>query len=335
VRVLALDGFEIASRMSYLIWGSTPDPELLAAAGTGELLDPEGRRAHAARMLAEPRARAQLHRFHSMWLGYRTIPHDAALVSAFDRETSALIDRVVFDEPGSYMRFFTLGETFVDTTLAAHYGLPAPSGTEGWVSYGDTARSGIFGHGSLLSAFSKFTDTSPTQRGILVRTRLMCEDIPPPPAIVDVDQEPRGSMDAVCKIDRYAEHRDGSSSCANCHARVDSIGFGLENFDIAGRYRVHDEGLPDCAIAGDGEITGVGVFNGPRELAALLDEAGYLDACAVRQYFTFAIGRAPTPEERALVDEIAQEFRASGHDFAELITGLIASERFARRAEER
>ena len=321
--------------MSYLLWATMPDDALFAAAASGTLDTPDGRRAEAVRMLDDPKARAQLHRFHAMWLGYRSIPHPPDLVAAFNRETSALIDRVVLEEPGSYMRLFTMDETFVDDALAEHYGLPSPDGGEGWVSYEGTGRAGILGHGALLAAFSKFEDTSPTQRGILVRTRLMCEDVPRPPPNVDTDQPPQGAMDAVCKYDRYAEHRDQSTSCAGCHSLVDPIGFGLENFDVAGRYREHDDGVPECLIEGSGEIVGIGEFSGPGQLSELLVENDYVDACAVQQFLTFALGREVTSYEGALLSEMTEAFRSGNHDFKGFIVDFIASDRFARRAEER
>jgi hypothetical protein len=270
-----------------------------------------------------------------MWLGYRSIPHSPELVAAFNRETSALIDRVILDEPGSYLRLFTMNETFVDDALADHYGLPRPTGGQGWVSYEGTGRSGILGHGSLLAAFSKFEDTSPTQRGILVRTRLMCEEVPRPPPNVDTDQPPQGAMDAVCKYDRYAQHRDQSTSCAGCHSLTDPIGFGLENYDIAGRFREHDDGLPECIIEGSGEIVGVGSFSGPAELSQLLVDNGYIDACAIKQFLTFAFGRPTTAYEAPLVEETISAFRSGQHDFKDFLVEYIASDRFARRAEER
>lgn len=329
-----LDDYAIASRMSYLLWATMPDDALFEAAANGSLGTADGRRTEALRMLEDDKARDQLHRFHAMWLGYRSIPHTPELVAAFHRETSALIDRVVLDDPGSYLRLFSLDETFVDDALADHYGLPRPDGGEGWVSYEGSGRAGILGHGTLLSAFSKFEDTSPTQRGILVRTRLMCESVPRPPPDVDVDQPPQSEMDALCKYDRYAEHRDQSSSCAGCHNLVDPIGFGLENFDVAGRYREYDDGLPECTIAGSGEIVGVGEFNGPGELSELLVDNDYVDACAIKQFLTFAIGRETTTYETGLLDEITAAFRSSNHDFKAFIVDFIASDRFARRAEE-
>ncbi len=333
--LLELDGYEIASRMSYLLWASMPDDALFAAAGAGTLQSPEGRRAEALRMLEDPKARTQLHRFHAMWLGYRSIPHTPELVASFTRETSALIDRVILDEPGSYLRLFTMGETFVDDSLADHYGLPHPADGEGWVSYEGTGRAGILGHGSLLAAFSKFEDTSPTQRGILVRTRLMCEEVPRPPPNVDTDQPPQGALDALCKYDRYAQHRDQSSSCAGCHSLVDPIGFGLENYDIGGRYREHDDGLAECVIAGSGEIVGIGTFSGPGELSRLLVDNGYVDACAVKQFLTFALGRPTSTYEAELLQQMVDSFRTGQHDFKAFIVDFMASDRFARRAEER
>jgi hypothetical protein len=333
--LLELDGYEVASRMSYLLWASMPDDALFAAAAAGTLESPQGRSEEALRMFEDPRARAQLQRFHAMWLGYRSIPHTPELVAAFSRETSALIDRVILDEPGSYLRLFTMDETFVDDSLADHYGLPRPADGEGWVSYEGTGRAGILGHGSLLAAFSKFEDTSPTQRGILVRTRLMCQEVPRPPPNVDADQPPQGAMDAVCKYDRYAEHRDQSSSCAGCHSLTDPIGFGLENYDVAGRYREHDDGLPECIIEGSGEIVEAGSFSGPGELSQLLVDNGYIDACAVQQFLTFALGRPTTTYEAELVQEMIESFREGQHDFKAFMTNFIASDRFARRAQER
>jgi hypothetical protein len=115
---------------------------------------------------------------------------------------------------------------------------------------------------------------------------------------------------------------------------VDPIGFGLENFDIAGRYREHDDGLPECTIEGSGEIVGIGDFSGPGELSQLLVDNGYVDACAVEQFLRFALGREVTEYEEALLDEMTEAFRAGNHDFKAFIVEFIASERFARYAQE-
>jgi hypothetical protein len=329
---LALGDYEIATRMSFLLWGSTPDDALLSAAADGVLGSPSGRRAAAERLLADERARSALHRFHAMWLGYRAIPHGMDLVAAFDRETTQLIDRVIFDQPSSYLSLFLSPETYVDDRLAEHYGLPRPAGGEGWVPYGSSRRAGILSHGSVLAGFSKFSDTSPTQRGIFVQTRLLCNTVDPPPANVNVDQPP-GSDDAACKSERYAEHR-ASASCAGCHADLDPIGFGLEEYDIGGRLRTHDDGHEECAISGEGELPGYGTFRGPGELAQKLVESGELSQCFVQHLLSYAIGRPLRASETRLVESLEQSFAASGYDARTLLLDHIASERFALRREE-
>lgn len=330
--VFRLNDYEIASRISYLLWGSTPDDQLLGDAEAGLLADPSDRAAAIERALSDERARSQLHRYHAMWLGYRGIPHEQELVDAFDTETTALIDRVVFEEEASYIDLFTSSETYVDTFLADHYGLPQPPGGQGWVTYG-SGRAGILSHGSVLAAFSKFTDTSPTQRGILISERLRCIDIPTPPPEVDSDNPPGNADDpTACKEDRYAAHRE-VASCAACHNLMDPIGLGLENYDIAGVYRTTDDGKPDCTITGQGELPGVGSFSGPAELAQRLVESGELERCVTRQYLTFAYGRVLEVEDGEAVDHLLQSFADSGYDFKQMVADHAADELFGFRRE--
>jgi hypothetical protein len=330
--IFRLDDYEVASRLSFLLWGSGPDDALLDQAAGGALLDPAARSAAATRMLADPRARSQLERFHAMWLGYRAIPASAELTSAFSLETNKLIDKVIFDQPSSYLDLFTSNQTYVNETLATHYGLPAPAGGEGWVSYADDERAGILSHGSVLAAFSKFSDTSPTQRGIFVQTRLLCNKVQPPPANVNVDQPPM-SDEAVCKLDRYDAHRT-LESCKSCHAQLDPIGYGLENYDIAGRYRTHDDANEACVLPGTGELPGYGTFSGPGQLARLLVESGELEACFVEHLLSYAVGRELRPEEDAARDALLASFKADGYGLQQALGKLVEGERFTLRQEE-
>jgi hypothetical protein len=329
--IYTLDANEIASRMSYLLWGSAPDDTLLSEAASGSLTNASTRQSVAERMLDDQRARQQLHRFHAMWLGYRAIPHPTELVTAFNQETTRLIDRVIFDEPRDYLELFRASETYLTDFLADHYGLPRPASGAGWVPYGATGRAGILSHGSVLAGFSKFSDTSPTQRGIFVKTRLLCQKIRPPPANVDVDQPP-GDDEQACKSDRYSAHRE-IESCAACHGQMDPIGFGLENYDVAGRYRSHDEGLPQCTITGAGELPGHGTFTGPAELAQKLIDANLVEPCVVKQYFSFAVGRDLVEVEVQATDALAQAFARSGRTFEQLLIAHVSSEAFALRKE--
>jgi mono/diheme cytochrome c family protein len=282
------------------------------------------------RLLADPRARAQLARFHAMWLGYRALPHSAELTAAFAAETAALIERVVFEQRRDYLDLFRLNETYVDAMLANHYGLTPPAQGRAWVPYGVGERAGILSHGSVLAAFSKFSDTSPTQRGIFIRTRLMCQTIGSPPANVMVDQPP-SSEESPCKTQRYAAHAKGS--CASCHGLIDPIGFGLERYDIAGKYREHDDGLPQCSIDGKGALPGLGEFSGPAQLAEKLIESKTLEECVVKQYLSFALGRAVGVRDTGALTALSRGFSAEGRSFEQLMLAFVESDAFALRKE--
>jgi len=330
--IFKLDSYEVASRLSFLLWGSGPDDALLTSAKDGLLLDAASREQAASRLLASPQARAQLERFHAMWLGYRAIPASAELASAFNLETSKLLGKVVFDQPSSYLDLFTSNQTYVNEQLATNYGLTAPAGGEGWVSYADNKRAGILSHGSVLAAFSKFSDTSPTQRGIFVQTRLLCNKIGNPPANVNVDQPP-ASPDKVCKIDRYDEHR-ALASCGSCHSLLDPIGYGLESYDIAGRYRTHDDAHEECVLPDKGELPGHGEFSGPGQLAQLLVDSGQLEACFLQHLMTYAVGRELRAEEAAAQTALLASFKADGYGLQQLLTHYTTDDRFALRQEE-
>ena len=330
--IFKLDSYEVASRLSFLLWGSSPDDALLDQAKAGALLDTASRSSAAARLLSDARAKNQLERFHSMWLGYRAIPASADLAAAFGLETNKLIDKVLFDQPSSYLDLFTSTQTYVNALTATQYGLAAPPGGEGWVTYASDQRAGILSHGSVLAAFSKFSDTSPTQRGIFVQTRLLCNKVAPPPANVNVDQPP-SSGDAVCKLERYDQHRT-LDSCKACHAQLDPIGYGLENYDIGGRYRTHDDAHEECVLPGSGELPGHGTFSGPGQLARLLVDSGELEQCFVQQLLSYAVGRELRPEEDAARDALLASFKTGGYSAQQLLSSLAGDERFGLRQED-
>lgn len=336
--LLRLDGYEIASRLSYLLWGSMPTDALLDLAAEGGLDDAAGTRAAAEDMLEDPRALDRIARFHALWMGYENLPHDYELSAAMQAETRALMQRIVIDERRPWQDLLRLEETFIDATLAEHYGLPAPAGAAAeWVPYGDSGRKGLLSQGSFLSLGAKFGDTSPTQRGLLVQTRLFCLDIPPPPPDPDINvDEPPGDPDAQCKIDRYAAHRAAGSSCKGCHDLIDPIGLGLENYDAAGRWRDHDDDKPECTIAGEGNIEGIGAFSGPAELADLMISSGRLNQCVATQLYRFTIGRQELGElDAPALAMLAEQIGDGDFRFDELMLTIVGSDMFRhRRLEE-
>jgi hypothetical protein len=232
----------------------------------------------------------------------------------------------------------------VNDDLAEHYGMTPPGSTSGaWVAYdealsGPETRRGILSHATFMALGRAFGDTSPVQRGLAIRRRLLCDEIPPPPPTVDVDQRPGDGAASFCKEDRYAIHRQGE--CASCHALLDPVGFGLEHFDLAGRYRSFEPDNPEtsddestCAIEGQGEIDGVGSFSGPAELGALGVSSGLISPCLVTQYFRFAAGRSDLDAvDEAVVEDLSEQL---GNEFGleQLVLAIVAHESFRFRRE--
>lgn len=329
--VFALDDYEIATRLSYFIWGSTPSDTLLDLAGEGALSTGDEILAAAEEMLLDERARDRVGRFHALWLGYETLPHSADLSAAMQAETQALLDRVIFEDDAPWNDLLRSTDTFIDPTLATHYGLTAPGGSE-WVDYGDSGRQGLLSHGTFLSAMGKIDDSSPTKRGILVRTRLMCGVIPPPPPEVDVDntEPPEGA----CKDEFYRTiHSQGS--CAGCHDQVDPIGLGLENYDHTGAFRTVENENPNCEIPGTGHVDGV-EFSGPAELSNVLIESGTLDRCVAKQLYRFVSGKSElTTFDERFVNYVVEDIEDGGElQFAHSVLRFVSADAFRYRRNE-
>ncbi len=332
--VSQLGAFELATRISFFLQGRSPSRWLLDAAASGQLATKEGVQKVAAQLIAEPEGKAHVQSFHAMWLGFAALPHDAALNKALATETSALINRVVYETAGDYRQLFLSTETYVDAALAKHYGLPAPSGTDfAWTPYGNSGRKGILSHGTLLSNGAKLADTSPTLRGQWIRRRLFCQEIPPPPPNVAVDLPPAMAGQAVCKKDRLAVHTK-VGTCNGCHKQMDPIGFGLEQYDRAGRFRTAEEAHPECLIDGQGALEGVGTFRGPGALADLMVTTGAVESCAIKQLFRFQTGREETEADEGLLALFEKNFDAKGRQFDQLLVDFVSTDSFTQRRGE-
>jgi hypothetical protein len=333
-----LTGTELASRLSYFLWGTAPDDALLAAALTGDKLGtPDAIRAVAKQMLADPRAKRAVQRFHALWLGYERQPPPATMGGQMLGESAALIEKVIFSERRPWTDLFKATETFVDAKLAAHYGIDAPAGGSAWVPYGTTGRQGILSHAAFLGVERKHSDTSPTMRGQFIRTRMLCQVVPPPPAdlMVDIDAVP---TEGNCKSDRYNMwQKDG---CKGCHQLMDPIGHGLENYDQVGARRAlapSDMGKPECEIKGSGEVMGManGGFSGVAGLSDRLVESGQVESCLTTQLASFMLGRSPLPgDESQLFERVGKRFVEGGRHFDDLLLDVVSLPGFGyRRAE--
>jgi hypothetical protein len=320
-----LDGYQIATRMSFLLWGSVPDDELLDKAD--DLRDVSTRQAQARRMLDDPRAKRMLHRFHALWLGFSDAPLPAAIAGDLRDETNHLIDRVVFEKDADWLSLLSWPETYVTPALAQQYGLPAMS-APGWVTYPAGRGGGVLSHGSFLSLGAKFGDTSPTVRGAEIYKRLACGDLGPIPSSIDTDLPPGQPTD--CKPVRYSM-RD-TPGCDSCHAIVDNIGFGLENFGVFGTWRTVEPNNPQCTIDGAGSMNGQ-MFSGPAQLGPMLAADSRVSACATRQLFRFMTGREDDAGDEATLATLDSRYR-NQRSLKSLLVDLVAAPAFAYRKGE-
>lgn len=332
--LMRLDNHELVSRLSFMIWGTAPDDTLLAAA-EGDSFSDDELMALARTMLEDPRGQQQITAFHEMWLGFRGLRVPDPVVEPMLAETDALLARTLFeDDARRWTELFTSTSTFVDPVLAAHYGMPEVTEPT-WVEYTHAQRAGVLSHGSVLSLSAENgNDTSITIRGAFVATRLLCREIPEPPANVNVDDKPEPGPDE-CKIDVFREaHSIPGTACHSCHQLMDPIGFGLERFDGYGVYREVEERNPSCNIDGEGELHDVGPFNGPRELAGLMVDSGELTRCGVEQFVRFSTGRELTEQDAPTVYRVHEAFMESGERFDALVLAFVGHPSFRYRREE-
>jgi len=326
---------ELVTRLSYLVVGTTPDDALLDLA---DLASVEGRapstaelREHAERLLDDPRARANVDRFHAMWLGYEVLPHAPELADPMRAETRALVDRVVFEERRPWADLLTSEETWLTAALAEHYGLAAPADPDGaWVDYGDSGRKGLLSHGTFLANGGAFGDTSPVMRGLAVSTRLLCQEIGPPPDDVNADDEP--GTEGSCKWDRWAPHRE--PACVGCHGQFDPYGWGLEGYDAQGRFRELDDAGCELAPHTTVDVPDLGEFSGPGELGALVAEGDTVRQCLATQLLRYALGRAELTAEDQLFALALLEGRDAELALDELVLALVTTNAFGYRTED-
>lgn len=342
-----LSPYEIASELSYFLWGTMPDEALFAAAASGALATPEGLSAEARRLIDDPRADATIGRFVDQWLELdriATIPKDSAAYPAFDdaaraamaEETRRFVTYVVREGNGTLPELLLAETTFVNAELAAIYGLPAPASVDaegfGAVDLAGTARAGILTQGSVLATHGKPSSSSPIHRGKLVRERLLCQPMPPPPAGLNVQPPPVDP--ALTTRERYAAHAS-VEPCKGCHSRIDPIGFGFERFDGIGAYREEESGKP---IDTSGVITGTpstdGSFDGVRDLSRVLAESDDVKACFARQWARFAYGVRDEGEMACLSSRLGSAFAAGDLRIDDLLVQIVQTAYFVERARD-
>lgn len=335
-----VDPYEMASRLSYLLWQSMPDDALFAAAAAGELRTEAQLRAQAERMLDEPRARTAMIDFHRQWLDFDLMLEEGkdpttfpdwtdALSQAAREEADRFVEHVMFDGTATLNELFTSPTTYVNGPLAAHYGVdPVDDWTR--VDLPTDERSGFLTRTNFLAGHAHAGNGSPVLRGVFVVDRLLCVELGAPPADADTS-EPEPDPDGAPKTNRMLfEERTEPGQCQGCHLRIDGIGFGFENYDSTGAFRTRDNTLP---VDASGELFNTdvdGTFEGGIELSARLAESGTVRQCVTANWLRYTLGRPPVGDDACLLQRAERSLEASGGNIRELLISIVTSPEFAR-----
>jgi hypothetical protein len=331
-----LTDHEQAARLSYLLWETMPDAELAAAADRGEVHTPAQVEAQLARLAADPRAKVTLQRFARAWLqieGLDTIAKDARLYPQFDGLRASMresLDRFIAETiaTGDVATLLTSNEAYVDDALAGFYGVIGP-GPGQWarVPLSLQPRAGIMTQAGFLSVFGKADRSAPILRGVFVLDRLLCSPPEPPPpggGVIPPDlPSPTTTRDFFANL-------TAAPGCASCHDVINPIGFGFEEFDGIGSWRLEERGFPIDAtghlLLGGSETS----FDGARELSTALAGSADVRRCLVRRWFRSRFGRIDGPDDAPLVTAMDDAFAGTGGMFRALPSVLAKTDAFYR-----
>jgi hypothetical protein len=334
-----VSAIELASRLSYFLWSSMPDEELLAVAVQGKLRQPAVLRAQVLRMLRDSKSRALVDNFAGQWLQFKNIDvmkPDAGKFPEFEdslrlsmrRETEFFLENLIRQD-GSVLDILDAPYTFLDERLARFYGIAGVEGPEfRRVDMSATRRGGgVLAHASVLTVSSYSTRTSPVLRGKwILETLLNAPPPPPPPAVPSLDDSKAGQSGTLRQ--QMEAHRS-NPACASCHARMDPLGFGLENLNAIGSWREKDGNFP---VDASGELPGGRKFQGPAELKALLKQEREAFVRGLSEkLLTYALGRGLERPDRPVVSQIAGRVAASNYRFSSLVLAIVDSLPFQQR----
>jgi hypothetical protein len=332
---------ELASRLSFFLWSSIPDDELLTLAEQERLHEPPVMREQVERMLADARSSALVENFTGQWLQLRNLEQrvkpdlllfpdfDNNLRTAFRTETEMLFAHVL-QTNASVLELLSADYTFVDERLARHYGIPGIYGTRfRRVEHTDPNRHGLLGHGSLLSLTSAASRTSPIIRGKYVLATLLNDPPPLPPDVVPA-LEDSAPKDRPSTVREQLELHRADPVCTSCHRNIDPIGFALENFDPVGVWR--DATLEGLPIDSAGVLADGTPVNGPVELReALLARPEVFAGNVVEKLMIYALGRGLTPADMPHVRTVLRQAEPQGYRLGDIVLGIVDSVPFRMR----
>ncbi len=335
-----LDDFELASRLSFFLWSSIPDDQLLHLASEGKLSNPAVFDREVRRMLADPKSEALVSNFAGQWLQLRNLRNvqpnsdlfpdfDDNLRQSFRRETELLFESIV-QEDQSVLDLLTANYTFVNERLARHYGIPDIYGSRfRRVVITDDARRGLLGQGSILALTSHAERTSPVVRGKWILENILGTPVPPPPPDVPPLKGNQQGQKPRTMREQMAEHR-ANPVCASCHKTMDSIGFAMENFDAVGAWRAEDAGQP---IDASGVLADGTKINGVVSLRnALVSRPDMFAGTLTRKLLIYALGRGLEYQDMPAVRTILRDASRDNYRFSAIVLGIVHSTPFQMRA---
>jgi hypothetical protein len=341
--VHAVNDFELATRLSYFLWGSMPDEELFRLAEQGKLRQPGVLEGQVRRMLKSPKVRALTENFASQWLQLRTLQtaipdretypaYDSTMRNYMLRETEMFFEHIV-QEDRSVLEFLDADYSFLNGPLARFYGISGVSGLDfRKVPLTDKNRGGVITQASVLTLTSNPTRTSPVKRGKWILENVLGTPPPPPPPDVPDLPNEKHAADAASLRQRMEEHRK-NAVCASCHQRMDPLGFGLENFDGIGKWRTTDGKFK---IDPAGELPDGASFAGPADLRKLLlGKADLFRRCLAEKMLTYALGRGLEYYDKCAVDELVKALQSHNDRFSALVIAVANSEPFQKRRGQR
>lgn len=330
-----LNDFELATRLAYFFWNTSPDDTLLAAAEQGILSTDEGLRAQAERLFADAKVHKGVRNFFNEYFRLYELDKLDKDPTIFEHarpelgpiareETLSTIEALLLEEEGDYRELFTGRRTFLNRELASVYRVPAPA-REGFAEYvypQDSPRAGFLGQLSFLGLNSHAVASSATQRGLFIRERLLCKRINPPPVNVSTAL-PEVNPNAQTLRERLSTHAT-EPSCAGCHNLTDPIGLGLENFDAMGQFRTIDNG---GTIDPSGDLDGA-PFADARGMAEQVVSHEDFGSCFVSNLYRYATGHEENFTELPILEGLTGELEASGYRLKPAMIGIVMSEGF-------
>ncbi len=336
---IALGAYELTSRLSFTLWGSVPDPELLTAAAEGRLVTSADVEREARRMLDDTRARDIVRDFGGQWLGLSRLDgavREGAELDVTERNDAlrgsieAFIDHAYFGEQGSFEQLFTDSRVWLNETLAPLYGGSA-AGEAFEPHTMAEPRAGLLTQPALLSLLSHSEQTAPVIRGVFVRERFLCLPVPPPPP--DVNAVPPDPDPSATTRERFRQHTE-QAACSGCHKLIDGIGFGFERYDQLGRYRAQENGLDvddsgEVVASGDASLDGR--FVGVLELSSRLAVSDVARDCLVTNWYRYSFGRQEQASDGCSLEQAKERFSASQGNLKELLVGLTQTDAFLYR----